>query len=259
MPEGHTIHRLAIDLARDFEGKTVRASSPQGRFVDAELVDGQPLERAHAVGKHLFLDFPGGRVHIHLGLFGKLRRRTQIEAPRETVRLRLSNDEVVWDLTGPTACHLVSDDEFETLVGRLGADPLAEAKRSPRTWARVHASRRAIGALLLDQSIFAGIGNVYRAELLFLVGLHPATPGTAVPKATFERLWSLSKELLRRGVKANRIVTVANAGRARRGERLYVYKQANCRVCGSDIEHATLASRTIYFCPMCQRDERHDD
>ncbi len=183
MPEGHTIHRLALDLGRDFAGKLVAASSPQGRFRDAARIDGTELTRAHALGKHLFLDFGERCVHVHLGLFGKFKRRRLGEPPRPTVRLRLATESAVWDLTGPTACELVDAKELAALRARIGGDPLAEGTRPAATWKRVSRSKRAIGALLLDQSIYAGIGNVYRAEILFLAGVNPLVPGTELGRS----------------------------------------------------------------------------
>lgn len=256
MPEGHTIHRLARDLGRAFAGERLVVSSPQGRFIDAARLDGSVFKSAHAIGKHLFLDLEGRRVHVHLGLFGKFRRARHGGPPRASVRLRLASATTTWDLIGPTACELMTDDAYAALTLRLGADPLSPEQRPAATWKRIHASRRAIGALLLDQSICAGIGNVYRAELLFLVGLHPETRGCDVPKPTFDRLWRLAKELLQRGVAANRIITVPlaerrDAPRSRR-EQLYVYRRPSCRRCQSRIARTTSAARTLYFCPTCQ-------
>jgi endonuclease VIII len=256
MPEGHTIHRLAKDLTSTFVGASVRVRAPQGRFQDASVLDGRRLTEAFAVGKHLFLDFDGPRVHVHLGLFGRFKRQRDGSLPRSSVRMRMESSAATWDLTGPTACSIVDDAAYATLRARLGADPLSGGVRSATAWKRVHGSKRAIGALLLDQSIVAGIGNVYRAELLFLVGLLPSVPGADVPKATFEKLWTLSKDLLERGVKANRIVTVPlderrHAPRSRR-EQLYVYKRRECLRCGSRIVRSQLAQRTMYHCPGCQ-------
>ena len=89
MPEGHTIHRLEQDLARDFGGVVVTCSSPQGRFPDAATISGEVFHGADAIGKHLFLRIGEGRVHIHLGLFGRFRARKKWEDPRPTIRLRI--------------------------------------------------------------------------------------------------------------------------------------------------------------------------
>jgi endonuclease VIII len=254
MPEGHTIHRLAIDLGRDFSGTTLAVSSPQGRFDAHALFNGRTLERAHAIGKHLLLEFDCGRIHIHLGLFGKFKRHpATVPEPRPSVRLRLRGELRCWDLTGPTMCAQLDDAAFAALQNRIGADPLSSAARPARTWTRVHGSKRSIGALLLDQSVFSGIGNVYRAELLFLLRVHPELPGNELPKPAFEKLWKLSRELLQRGVKANRIVTVAGATRAtRKKDALYVYKQKCCRVCTTPILKSVNATRMMFHCPTCQ-------
>ena len=263
MPEGHTIHRLALDLTTAFGGQRVHVSSPQGRFTSSEMFDGGCLTGAHAVGKHLFLDFEQGRIHIHLGLFGKFKRHANLtEASRPTVRLRLESATTRWELTGPTACEMIDAQAYAELGNRLGADPLSPLPRPARTWLQVKKSKRSMGALLLDQSVFAGIGNVYRAELLFLLGVHPETPGTAIDKATFEKLWRLARKLLAVGVQTNRIITVEAAlvasklksgRRVNRREALYVYKRSTCRSCGSAICTSTNATRTMYHCPQCQR------
>jgi endonuclease VIII len=254
MPEGHTIHRLALDIAKDFENQILKISSPQGRFEDAILVDGLVLLKTKAIGKHLFLEFRSNVIHIHLGLFGKFKRQPQPDMePRPSVRLRLKNSQSCWDLTGPTACELIDSSQLKSLEARLGADPLSASPRPGHTWRKVHASRRSLGALLLDQSVFAGIGNVYRAELLFMLGIHPETPGRALSKSNFEKLWKLARELLTRGVAANRIVTVKGATRkTNRRETLYVYKQKYCRICEEPIERIVNATRTMYFCGVCQ-------
>jgi len=256
MPEGHTIHRLALDLKKSLGSEGVRASSPQGRFPEATTLDGVVLRDAQAVGKHLLLFFgsEGACVHVHLGLFGRFRPvRAPFPEPRPTVRLRLAGSRACWDLVGPTICELVGEDAVTKLRARLGADPIASTPRPRTTWPRVHASKRSIGALLLDQSIFAGIGNVYRAELLFLLGVHPETRGNELTRPELEKLWSLARALLARGVQANRIVTVEGATRrTRKRDALYVYRQRACRTCAGAIGSFRCGGRTIYYCPRCQ-------
>jgi formamidopyrimidine-DNA glycosylase len=253
MPEGHTLHRLARDLNQDLQGKKLAITSPQGRFVDAASLSGSTLQRAFAVGKHLFLELDASLVHIHLGLFGKMKRTKLALPPRPSARLRLASEEVAWELTGPTCCELQSAEQFETLQARLGADPLGDAARPRTLSARLRRSQRSIGALLLDQSLFAGIGNVYRAEILFLAKLAPDTPGSALTTADVDRVWRLAKELLKRGAEANRIVTVKGAhGRTKRSESLYCYKRSTCRVCAAAIRRTTSGGRAMFHCPVCQ-------
>lgn len=255
MPEGHTIHRLARDLTRDLVGQRLEVSSPQGRFTDAERVTGTKLVRASAIGKHLFLHFEQATVHVHLGLFGKFRRSANPPPePKGALRMRLVGETKTWDLRGPTACAVVDAEALAELENRLGADPLAEGADPKIARKKLQKSRRAIGAVLLDQSIFAGIGNVYRAEILFLLRVHPETPACELSKRSFDALWALTKKLLERGVKENRIVTreVPAGTRRTRRESLHVYKRKTCLACGGPVTTLTLAARTIYLCETCQ-------
>ena len=256
MPEGHTLHRLARDLDRDFTGTVVRASSPQGRFPDATRVSGRVLTRTEAIGKHLLLHFRGGLVtHVHLGLFGRFRkRRNPPPEPRPTTRLRLEGERSTWDLSGPTCCELLTPAGLRRLRARIGADPLAPDADPSSALGRIQRSRRAIGALLLDQTLFAGIGNVYRAELLFLGGIHPLTPGRALTETQLLSIWTTARDLLAKGVDARRIVTVSHpAGvRALRAEALFVYRRRACRVCQGPIWRSVVGARAIYACERCQ-------
>ena len=143
MPEGHTIHRIARDHGRLLVGRTVRVSSPQGRFAaDAERVDGAVLERIQPYGKHLFYEWSTGEVgHVHLGLFGKYRvqRTTESPEPIGQVRMRLQTEPdgerdeyVTVDLAGPTACTVDPPSVRREIVARLGPDPIRRGSRPGR-------------------------------------------------------------------------------------------------------------------------------
>ena len=261
MPEGHTIHRLARDLSSTLAGGPVEASSPQGRFPEgAELLDGRSLVRAEAHGKYLFCDFGIGEVlHVHLGLIGKFHRRpSPPPEPVGLVRLRLSSEAATWDLSGPNRCELIAPDERDRIVSRLGADPLRRDADVALARKLVASSGRPIGAVVLDQTIIAGLGNVYRAEILFLCGIHPARPARSLSDSEFSELWDRSVELLRIGVRLGRIVTTdpQEIGRPRsrmtNDDRLYVYHREFCRRCGTALATAKIGGRPITFCPTCQ-------
>ncbi|MFE9552904.1 Fpg/Nei family DNA glycosylase [Streptomyces sp. NPDC006692] len=268
MPEGHTIHRLAADHDLMFGGRPLRVTSPQGKFSDgASLVDGQALESAEAHGKHLFLGFgPSGWIHIHLGLFGKYALGdAPAPPPTDTVRLRLVNDDAYADLRGPTTCALITDGEKRAIHERLGPDPLRPADTGERAWQRVSRSRTTVAALLMDQKVVAGVGNVYRAEVLFRHGIDPYRLGKDLTRAEWDAIWSDLAELMREGVRLNRIDTVRPEhtpeamGRPPRvddhGGEVYVYRRAHqpCHICGGEIRTADLAARNLFWCPGCQR------
>jgi len=271
MPEGHTLHRLADDLSAAFGGEPVRVGSPQGRFAEsAAQVDGQVLEHAEAWGKHLFLAFPGMRyVHVHLGLYGKFliaRREPQQDAPAPIgqVRLRIVGREEYADLRGATTCQLITADERESVIARLGPDPLRADSDPARAWARISRSKVSIGALLMDQAVLAGVGNVYRAELLFRHRIDPMRPGSTLRRGQWNAMWTDLVELMHQGVVDNRIDTVRPEhtpevmGRPPRqddhGGEVYVYRRTGqpCHVCGKVVRTAELQGRNLFWCPGCQ-------
>ena len=264
MPEGHTIHRLARDLAADLSAGPVAASSPQGRFADgAHRIDGASLDRAEAWGKHLFCWWSTGEIlHVHLGLIGKVRPTPLDDDPGDTIRLRLIGADHAWHLTGPQTCAVITEDDRNAVVDKLGPDPLRRGtRRRDQFVERFTASSRQVGVTLLDQQIIAGIGNVYRAELLFLLGVHPTRPAHAVDPATAGELWDETVDQLRRGVSWNRIVTVSSDDIGRRVTRrisgndaLYAYHRSElpCRRCDTPIEDREIGGRSIWFCPTCQ-------
>jgi len=262
MPEGHTIHRIARDHQRWFANQRVAILSPQGRFAEeAQQIDGGTLSDVAAHGKHLFYHF--GRkqiVHIHLGLYGKFRlHRNPAPEPRGAVRLRLIGEQRTFDLNGPNQCELISEGQAQVIRQRLGEDPLRGDADPERVWQKLSRSRAPIGSLLLNQSLIAGVGNIYRAEVLFLLGIHPQRSGQSIDRATFDQLWNLLTELLQIGVKYNRIISVqpgeAKTGlsRLKRNERLLIYKKDYCQRCDAIVAKWELANRMVYACPNCQQ------
>ena len=270
MPEGHTLHRLATAVREQFGGRTVAVSSPQGRFAEsARLVDGTELVTAESWGKHLFVEFAEERlVHVHLGLYGKFDLYDGPPPPPVgQVRLRVVAGPArpsYGDLRGATACDLLTPAQREAILARLGPDPLRADADWTRAWERVHRSRAPIGALLMDQAVLAGVGNVYRAEVLFRHRLHPLRPGNTLRRSQFASLWEDLVILMAEGVRTGRIDTVHVAhtpeamGRAPRvddhGGEVYVYRRDGraCYVCGATVRTAALAGRNLFWCPRCQ-------
>ena len=282
MPEGHTVHRLAGAFGARFVGRTVEASSPQGRFAEgAALLDGRVLQGAEAHGKQMFLMFSDDLwLRVHLGLYGMWRfagpglagfgrRAARVAAdeqaafppePRGLVRLRLLTPRNVADLSGPTACMVISPVEKAVAMRRLGEDPLRDDADPGRAFAKVQASRSAIGLLLMRQDIVAGIGNIYRAEILFRARVDPHRPGREISAAVWDALWTDLAALLQDGVRTGRIVTTEPAdrarasGKARREDACYVAHRAGrpCRVCGTPVLAEPMAGRMLYWCATCQ-------
>lgn len=331
MPEGHSVHRIARQFDRNFIGKTLRASSPQGRFADgAAALDGRTALSVKAVGKQMFLETEGDLwLRVHLGLYGawdfagdilldptiasangRMGQTNQrgtvldesilddagenslssIGAPRRTrvhvrmseqtrgladegvewpppivgqVRLRLMTEITAADLRGPTACVLQTPEEMLATVAKLGPDPLVgdPVENEERFVRAVGKTQTVIALLLMDQSVVSGIGNVYRAELLFRHRLNPHTPGRAVPEEIVRALWHDWVRLLAIGVETGQMMTMDDlspdeyrAAMASRDDRHWVYHRAGlpCRVCGTEIALEEIGARKLYWCPRCQ-------
>jgi endonuclease-8 len=266
MPEGHTIHRLARAHTQSFAGAPVEVSSPQGRFTaGSQLLSGRVLRKVEPYGKHLLYRFEGTpeRLHVHLGLYGKfVTGELPAPAPIGALRLRLQGAHEYADLRGPTACELMLPGEVTALLARLGPDPLRSRADSERAWLRLSRSKVAIGALLMDQTVLAGVGNVYRAEVLFRARLSPFRPGNQVTHEEFAALWSDLVLLMKAGVRDGRIITTLARDRPagqRRGQPTreaasYVYRRTAepCRICGTPIRTAEMVGRNLFWCPNCQ-------
>lgn len=265
MPEGHVLHRAARLQGRRFRGRRVSATSPQGRFADgAGRLNGQTVTGIDALGKHLFYRFDSGDIlHVHLGLFGKFRVRS-LPAPEPSPNARLVMETATdhLHLAGPTVCELLDPDAEDALRDRLGPDPILDpADGADRLVAKLARRSISIGAALLDQSVVAGIGNVYRSELLFLAGVHPLTIAKTIDDDTVRGLWRGSVVALTEGERMGRIVTVdavemgaTSPRELKRGDRLYVYKRAGdpCRRCATPIRSADADGRNVWWCPSCQ-------
>ncbi len=304
MPEGNEIHRWAERHEAAFGGKVVRADGPQGRFTDSDVIDGRKLLRVMAVGKHLGYVFGKDRIlHIHLGLQGDFTDGSgPLPEVRGALRLRMwnaaavklpvapgesrrhawySDDDgtgnidakrVAWvELRGPMDCSIYTDAKWDKLRERLGPDPLGVDGKGgddpAKAFAKILKSKKPVGALLMDQSVIAGIGNIYRAELLFRARLSPFRPGKDVPEETLKAIWKDALPLMRAGMVDRRIVTTEpkdrpsskgknSKARPDKDEVHYVYRRNGqpCFVCGTTVLKREMAARNLFWCPVCQAD-----
>ncbi|WP_130178816.1 Fpg/Nei family DNA glycosylase [Cryobacterium sp. SO1] len=341
MPEGHSVHRITRQFARNFVGRRVWLSSPQGRFAaGAAQLDGHVMTDARAVGKQMFLEFDNGLwLRVHLGMYGawdfagdiimdatiassngRMGQTNQrgtdlgalasrgpdgdavldsagensmhsIGAPRRTrvrmaeqetlrqaqgpaegtfppepvgqVRVRLLTDTVSADLRGPTACEVLDPAQVDAVMNRLGPDPQLEdtPEAEQRFVDTVRKKPTRIGLLVMDQSVVSGIGNVYRAELLFRARINPHAPGKSLSEESLRALWRDWAHLLAIGVATGQMMTMDDLdGQAyvlamkNRADRHWVYKREGlpCRVCGTHITLEEMAARKLYYCPSCQ-------
>ncbi|KQY46777.1 Fpg/Nei family DNA glycosylase [Cellulomonas sp. Root137] len=184
--------------------------------------------------------------------------------PVGQVRVRLASDATVADLRGPSACEVLDPGGAAAAIERLGPDPastddLAAAREVVVD--RLTSRNVAVGQLLMDQTVVAGIGNIYRAELLFRARLDPHTPGRHVPREVARALWDDWAVLLADGIEAGYILTRGDLSAAEREQsvtdttlRHWVYHRTGlpCLVSGTPVVVEEMAARKLYWCPACQ-------
>lgn len=292
MPEGNEIHRWASRHQAAFAGKPVRVDGPQGRFTDADVIDGRKLERVLAVGKHLGYDFGKDRIlHVHLGLQGDFTEGSgPLPEVKGALRLRMWNaaavrkpavpgeskrhawyseddgtghldpEQVAWvELRGPMDCSLYTPEKWDELLTRLGPDPL-NGDGPEKMIVKVRKSRKSIGELLMDQTMFAGVGNIFRAELLYRARLSPFRPGKDVEEDALRSIWKDAGVLMPAAMIDRRIITTKpsdrphSRGKALKEEAHYVYRRNGlpCFVCGIVVKKQEVAGRNLFWCPVCQ-------
>src|SRR5580704_14183941 len=184
MPEGNEIYLYAQRHREMFVGKTICVEAPNGRFTDAALLTGRRLRAVLAHGKHLGYDFGRDRkLHIHLGRFGDFTEgKMPFPEVRGILRMRWSTATDWLELRGATDVSVYSDAQWQAVEARLGPDPLAPAADPSPAIAYIRKANTPIAALLMDQAVFAGIGNIYRAELLYRARQNPFARGKDVPE-----------------------------------------------------------------------------
>lgn len=183
--------------------------------------------------------------------------------PIGAVRVRLLTESTCADLRGPTACDVLTPDEVQAVIDKLGPDPILDSSKAAedRFTATVLKKPTPICLLLMDQSVVAGIGNVYRAELLFRARLNPHIPGRDLPEKTVRALWKDWAKLLEIGVQTGQMMTMDGLSKeaydgamASRADRHWVYHRTGepCRVCGTPIVMEEIGGRKLYWCPKDQ-------
>lgn len=265
---------LGIYGAWDFAGAVVldATSSSAGGRMGQTNQRGTVVENSTVVGEH----------EDSLASIGAPRRTRLRMAERESladagddadvdfppppigqVRVRLLTESAVADLRGPTACEVLDAAAVQAVIDALGPDPLVDDLDAgeQRFVERVRKRRTPIGLQLMDQSVVSGIGNVYRAELLFRARLDPFAPGSSLPDDLVRALWRDWVYLLRVGVETGQMMTMDGlddeayrAALANRADRHWVYHREGlpCRVCGTHITMQLAAGRKLYWCPQCQ-------
>jgi len=266
MPEGDTIHKHAANLQARLLGQ--RASAVFARGVEYRRLAGAVVSKVEAHGKHLFIDVGEARLHVHLGMYGRLflqdpRGVTTAKAARASLAI-IGEREAAMFWRVPTvevlrAAFAHTHPALQTLGPDLLAPDFDPAIAVAR--ARERPAATELGVLLLDQRVAAGIGNVYKSEVLFLERLDPFAPVSSVDDAALARLYAHARELMSKNLGPWGRTTTADLTRGgfgpRGSARMFVYRRAGhpCRTCGGAILSAAQGEppRKTYYCPRCQR------
>lgn len=255
MPEGDTVFRAARELRDALVGERLtRCDVRVPRFATVDLT-GQMVDSVTSRGKHLLIRVGDASIHTHLkmeGVWHIYRPQERWRRPGWQARIILGTERSVAVGFELGMVEVLARDGEDTALGYLGPDPLGPDWDADEVLARLRADpSRMVGEAVLDQRVLAGIGNVYRSELCFLVGVLPGTPVGEVPD--LPRLVALAQELLAANTQRPRRSTTGRL----RGATLWVYgrEHRQCLRCGTAIRQADLGdpARIVFWCPNCQR------
>lgn len=271
MPEGDTLARIAVALRPYLAGRVVTGARARLPGPQVSRIVGQKIDAVDAAGKNLLIKFDGGlELRTHLGLHGSWHRYR----PGETWRRPPSRAALVIEVPGAIAvCFDApvvelferSAEVVHPTISMLGPDLLAPDFDLPEAVRRLREPGRAqtaLGEAVLDQRALAGIGNVYKSEVLFMEKVDPFAPVGTLDEATIERVVATAREFLKSNsnpeAAAGRTTTIdLKTGKRLAPSRLWVYDRAGrpCHRCGTIIEagpQGTELPRTTYWCPSCQ-------
>lgn len=238
--EGPSVYRVADELDR-FEGQTVvrvggNADQP------LEQLEGRSIDAVRAVKKRLFLDLDALHVVVHFLMYGSYRVN---EARDLDERLSLECDRDSLNIYSCSVKVLEDGDAELAEYDRPSEDVLSPAFDAARATETLRSSDRSVADVLLDQSVFGGVGNIVKNEVLWTTRLHPETPGTALDAETAADLTAEAVDWT-----AHWYCTKRDGGDLG----LSVYQMDACPACDSALERAKLGEydRITYWCPTCQ-------
>jgi endonuclease-8 len=263
MPEGDTVHRVAGILRKELPGKTLNRLELHDIGEVRELA-GHRIESVQANGKHMLVQIEGGwTLRVHLGMKGSWRAQHVGEPKPARMTVVLEVGESAFVCSGAYRAEMIRTHALRShpKLARLGPDLLADPPRIDIAVQRASLAAyadREIGDLLLDQRVAAGIGNIYKSEVLFETHINPKTPVRDLEPDVLHTVFSEAARLLRLNLltRGRQPVPVRRREKPTR-KRLWVYERAGkpCLDCGTVIERFLQGDmgRSTYFCPGCQK------
>ncbi len=256
MPEGDTIWKTASTLDRALAGRTVVAFEAAVPLRRRPAV-GASIVAVHARGKHLLVEFDDRTMlHTHMRMHGSwhvYRPGERWQRPRSSMRVRIETDDTEAVCFSAPVVEMLTDAEVQRhpRLSALGPDLTAPAPDVAASSRRLSSMGDVeIGVALLDQRVAAGIGNVYKSEVLFACGVDPFAPVAWLGEDVRARLLETAATLLRHNTeRAGPRVTIRGGGLA-----VYGRSGLPCTRCGSTVRSARQGehARVTYWCPSCQ-------
>jgi len=234
-------------IERELPGRRIAEVIRHGKFLILRL------EPAAQPGARLFL-------LVHLGMTGQLvaRRREETVPPHTHAFFALDDGRELryTDVRRFGRMLLVPESRLAAVLGRLGDDPLEAAPEEFQ--ARLDGRRARIKALLLDQRVFRGMGNIYTDESLWRARIHPARQASRLTAKEVRRLYEAVQTVLREAIRlrgssvSNYVDAEGRPGEYQLRHRVYGREGQRCFRCGARIRRVVVAGRSSYFCPRCQ-------
>lgn len=274
MPELPEVETYIRELAPELTGRTITAAriswtrtiaEPMAEEFPARIA-GLRFDSFNRRGKYMLLGMhDGSTLIVHLRMTGKLLILPNTTEPNK-------HTHVVMELDDGRALHYNDPRKFgriwlvpdhATVLAKLGPEPLGDEFDAAEFAARLAGRNATIKALLLDQSVVAGVGNIYADESLFRAGIHPARPGGMLTQDEILRLRATIREVLQAGIerRGSSLGGSSLQNYLRPGgmpgdfqNEFFVFRRTGepCLKCGTPIERIVIAQRSTHFCPHCQ-------
>ncbi len=259
MPEGDTLFRVAYQIRTQICGKRIEAARGRPELTRARELAGHCLDKAEARGKHLLLDFDNQlSVHSHLGMTGSWHiyprgERWRKPAHRAALALRFATHDLVCFSPKLIELNTTARIHRNPMLTGLGPDLLADTFDEEEALRRLRRhSQLPIGEALMAQQLVAGIGNVYKSEILFMNRIDPFRPVAALDDESLKQCLHSARRYLHRNLEGLRRKFRGTT----HGERLWTYRRKDmpCLECSTPIRMRRQgeAARSTYYCPQCQ-------
>lgn len=270
MPELPEVETIVRSLRPALTGQTIRSTrilwprtlAVPGMPEFTARLPGQTIQSLGRRGKHILLQLDQDTLIIHLRMSGDLRVEQAVDAAGRPLPLQ-PHDRAVFDLLSQQRLVFINPRKFgrvwlledpQALLGKLGPEPLDDTFTAGELHQRLHACKRQLKPLLLDQHFLAGMGNIYTDEALHHSRLHPLRLSNTLTPAESERLWQSIRQVLTEGIRRNgaSIDWVYRGGSFQNTFQVYQRTGEPCPVCGTPIQRSLVGQRGTHYCPVCQ-------